>query len=142
MKDKYFEVKFPNYGIEIILENDDILSFILYYSSKTRPYLLLEDTSPIKEIVPDKIISNISEERKLKELFIFEEGISTVDINEQIKNLPITIKKIKIYDNKAFKIAGNLVKYNQLVAEKYGLEKEYACNYNSKPKMKERKRNF
>ena len=41
MKDKYFEVKFPNYGIEIILENDDILSFILYYSSKTRPYFLL-----------------------------------------------------------------------------------------------------
>lgn len=142
MKNKYFEVKYPNYGIEITLENGNILSFILYYSSKTGPYLLLEDTSPIKEIVPDKIISNISEEEKLKELFIFEKGISTLDINEQRRNLPIAIKKIKIYDNKSFKIAGNLVKYNQLVAEKYGLDKEYAYDCSLKPKARERKRNF
>ena len=142
MKDKYFEVKYPNYGIEITLKNDDILLFTLYYSSKTGPCLLVEDTSNIDEIDPDKIISNISEEEKLKELVIFEEGISTVDINEQRKNLPIMIKEIKIYDSKAHGIAGNLVKYNQLVAEKYGLDKESAYDYNLKPKTRERKRNF
>lgn len=142
MKDKYFEVKYPNYGIEITLKNDDILLFTLYYSSKTGPCLLVEDTSNIDEIDPDKIISNISEEEKLKELVIFEEGISTVDINEQRKNLPIMIKEIKIYDSKTHGIAGNLVKYNQLVAEKYGLYKEYAYDYNLKPNIRQRKRNF
>ena len=80
--------------------------------------------------------------QKLKELVIFEEGISTVDINEQRKNLPITIKEIKIYDSKAHGIAGNLVKYNQLVAEKYDLDKEYAYDYNLKPNIRQRKRNF
>ncbi len=142
MKDKYFEVKYPNYGIEITLKNDDILLFTLYYSLKTGPCLLVEDTLNIDEYDPDKIISNISDEEKLKEIIIFEEGISTVDINEQRKNLPITIKEIKIYDSKTHGIAGNLVKYNQLVAEKYDLDKESAYDYNLKPNVRQRKRNF
>ena len=53
MKEKYFEVKYPNYGIEITLKNDDILLFTLYYSSKTGPCLLVEDTLNIDEYEQD-----------------------------------------------------------------------------------------
>ena len=92
MKEKYFEVKYPNYGIEITLKNDDILLFTLYYSSKTGPCLLVEDTSNIDEIDPDKIISNISDEEKLKEIIIFEEGPSTALILSNPILLPYTFK--------------------------------------------------
>lgn len=135
-----FEVKYPNYGIEITLKNDDILLFTLYYSSKLGLCLLAEDTAFTGDMDPDEIIANISEEELLKEIVIFEDSISTLDINEQRKNLPIIIKEINIYDNNIYKIAGNLVKYNQAVAEQYNLDKEYAYDYINASKTYTRKK--
>ena len=79
-------------------------------------------------------------EERLKELVILEEGISTVDVNEQRKNLPIKIKEINIYDNdrnNGFTLAGNLVKYSVDMATRYGLNEKYAYDY-VKPNIRQK----
>ena len=98
-KDKNFEIKYPHYCIEITLRNDDILMFSFLNSQKYGACLLVEDTPYMECSTPDEVIANTKEEERLKELVILEEGISTVDVNEQRKNLPIKIKEINIYDN-------------------------------------------
>ena len=97
-KDKNFEIKYPHYCIEITLRNDDILMFSFLNSQKYGACLLVEDTPYMECSTPDEVIANTKEEERLKELVILEEGISTVDVNEQRKNLPIKIKEINEKD--------------------------------------------
>ena len=140
-KDKNFEIKYPHYCIEITLKNDDILMFSFLNSQKYGACLLVEDTPYIECNTPDEVIANTKEEERLKELVILEEGISTVDVNEQRKNLPIKIKEINIYDtdrNNGFTLAGNLVKYSVDIATRYGLNEKYAYDY-VKPNIRQRK---
>ena len=90
---------------------------------------------------PDEVIANTGEEERLKELVILEEGISTVEVNKQRKNLPIKIKEINIYDNdrdNGFTLAGNLVKYSVDMATRYGLNEKYAYDY-VKPNIRQKK---
>lgn len=140
-KDKNFEIKYPHYCIEITLKNDDILMFSFLNSQKYGACLLVEDTPYMECSTPDEVIANTKEEERLKELVILEEGISTVDVNEQRKNLPIKIKEINIYDNdrnNGFTLAGNLVKYSVDMATKYGLNEKYAYDY-VKPNIRQKK---
>ena len=140
-KDKNFEIKYPHYCIEITLKNDDILMFSFLNSQKYGACLLVEDTPYIECNTPDEVIANTKEEERLKELVILEEGISTVDVNEQRKNLPIKITEINIYDNdrnNGFTLAGNLVKYSVDIATRYGLNEKYAYDY-VKPNIRQRK---
>ena len=140
-KDKNFEIKYPHYCIEITLKNDDILMFSFLNSQKYGACLLVEDTPYIEFNTPDEVMANTKEEERLKELVILEEGISTVDVNEQRKNLPIKIKEINLYDNdrsNGFTLAGNLVKYSVDIATRYGLNEKYAFDY-VKPNIRQRK---
>lgn len=140
-KDKNLEVKYSNYYIEITLENDDVLIFSFLNSQKYGTCLLAEGITYIDYSTPDEIIASTKEEERLKELVILEEGISTVDVNEQRKNLQIKVKEVNIYDNdrnNGFTLAGNLVKYNVDVATKYGLIEKAAYDY-IKPNIRKRK---
>lgn len=140
-KDKNFEIKYPNYCIEITLMNDDVLMFSFLNSQKYGACLLVEDTPYIECSTPDEVIANTGEEERLKELVILEEGISTIDANGQKKNLPVMVKEINIYDNdrnNGFTLAGNLVKYNVDMATRYGLNEKLAYDY-VKPNIKQRK---
>lgn len=140
-KDKNFEIKYPHYCIEITLKNDDILMFSFLNNQKYGACLLVEDTPYMECSTPDEVIANTGEEERLKELVILEEGISTVDVNEQRKNLPIKIKEINIYDNdrnNGFTLAGNLVKYSVDMATRYGLNEKYAYDY-VKPNIRQKK---
>ena len=135
------EIKYPNYCVIMTLKNDDILMFSLYCSERYGACLLVEDIPYDEFNTPDEIISSIGEEEILKELTIFDEGISTIDVNGMKANLPISVKEINIYDNdrnSKLRIAGNLVKYNCLVADKYGLDEKYAYDY-VKPNIRQRK---
>ena len=110
-KDKNFEIKYPHYCIEITLRNDDILMFSFLNSQKYGACLLVEDTPYMECSTPDEVIANTGEEERLKELVILEECISTVDVNEQRKNIPIKIK--------------NDAKCAALAENKYGSLKDY-----------------
>lgn len=126
------EIKYPNYCVEITLDNEETLIFSLFYKPKYGTCLLLEDTPYGEYITPDELMANIKEEERLRELVILEDGISTLDVKGQRKNLPVIVKEINIYDNDKnndFKIAGNLVKYSTKVASKYELDEELAYDY-------------
>ena len=141
MNNKNFEIKYPNYCIVITLKNDDVLMFSLLCSQKYGACLLVEDIPYTEDSTPDEVISNIKEEERLKEIVIFEKGISTIDVNGVRANLPIAVKEINIYDNDKsdnLRIAGNLVKYNTLVADKYELDEKYAYDY-IKPNIRKKK---
>ena len=131
-KNKNNGVKFPGYGVEIILKNDDALLFTLYYSKQYGVSLLVEDKPYEGNINPDEIMSNISEEEIIKEITILEKGISTLDAAGQRKKIPVNIKEIMIFENNrenAFTIAGSLVKYSKSLAEKYQLNEFLAYDY-------------
>lgn len=135
------EIKYPNYCVIMTLKNDDILMFSLYCSERYGACLMVEDIPYNEFNTPDEIISGVGEEEILKELTILEDGINTVDVNGKMANLPILVKEINIYDNEKYsklRIAGNLVKYDRLVADKYELDEKYAYDY-IKPNIRERK---
>lgn len=140
-KDKNFEIKYPHYCIEITLKNDDILMFSFLNSQKYGACLLVEDTPYIECSTSDEVIASTREEERLKRLFIHEEGISTIDVSGQRKNLPVIVKEVNIYDNdrnNGFTLAGNLVKYSVDIATRYGLNEKYAYDY-VKPNIRQRK---
>lgn len=138
-KDRILEVKYPNYGVEITLSNNDVLLFTLFYTEKYGISLLVEDR-PLEELnSPDEIISNINEEEILKEIVILEYGIGTLDVKGQRKYLPVEVKKVQIFDNdrdNTFILAGDFVKYSKASAEKYELNQLYAYDFFNKIKKK------
>lgn len=140
IKSNFFEIKYPSFCVELTLKNDDILLFTLYYSQEHGFCLLAED-EPCEDFTnPEELISNISKDSLIRELVIYEKSVNALDANGHDKVLPITVKEVKIYDNNrtnGFTIAGNLVKYNQFIAEKYGLNPELAYDY-IKPNIKSR----
>lgn len=126
------EIKYPNYGVEITLDNEETLIFSLFYTPKYGTCLLLEDIPYGECVTPDELMANIKEEERLRELVILEDGISTLDVKGQRKNLPVMVKEINIFDNDKnndFKIAGSLVKYSTKMASKYELDEELAYDY-------------
>lgn len=143
-KDKDFDIRFSGYGLELVLKNDDVLIFTLYYSNKYGVSLLAEDKPLEGDINPDEVINNINTEEIIKELFISEEGISTLDVTGTRKNLPINIKEVNVFDKDSpFPLAGSIIKYNREIANKYGLNELYAYDYfNINAKKNIRKRNF
>lgn len=143
-KEKDFDIRFSNYGLELVLKNDDVLLFTLYYSNKYGASLLMESMVLEGNINPDDIINNINTEEIIKEIFISEDGISTLDVTGIRKNLPINIKEINVFDKDSpFPIMGNLVKYNREIAGKYELNEILAYDYfNINARKNIRKRNF
>lgn len=134
--DKNFDVKFLNYGLEIILDNEDTIIFTLLYSQKYGISLFQEDKPLSGDISPDDIISNINEDEIIKEIFILDFGINILDVTGQRKYLPINIKKIKIFNNSndnLFTIVGDLIKYNKETARKYNLDELHAYDYYISP---------
>lgn len=109
------EIHFSDY-VEIVAINDDSLIFSLYYSKNTGFCLLVEDIDSYEE----------NNHKKISELTILDDLIKVVDINGEESYLNIRIKDVNVYNGNKRNIEGNLLKYNNEIAEKYNLNKEFA----------------
>lgn len=134
------EIRFSNYYVEIILENDDNLIFALIYTKKNGFCLSFENGLLCDFDCPDDIISGIDENSLIRELTVFEDGIITTNVKGENNHFSFSIKSIDVFESigsqsSKIRISGNLLKYSKEVADLYGLDSNYAYD-RSKAKTK------
>lgn len=123
-KNNNIEVLFPNYYVELSLDNGDTLIFSLIYRKDGLFYLEKECSSDDFDM--EKHTKDI-----FKEITILSNKILMLDINDIENSITEKINGIVINDvpnsnDNYLKISGNLCKYSKEVAKLYNLDINYA----------------